>query len=389
MHSFFRRSAVFLLLLCLFCSAFVLPSHAADIPESDTSEPDRSNAVQSELPTLSSLMERFMQDNGLDEENFSLSYYNTVTGESYSFAGSKLMLAASTYKLPLNMYYYDLEREGLLSPDEWIAGRPLSDCHMHSILYSDNDVSEAMIYHYSGTFHAYKDAMLSIFGMEDYVPEEEFYTKNVYSTDMMLAALKRLYDHADDYAQLLEYLKEAHPQDQYFRRYIADCEVAHKYGSFMGAENDVGIIYAEQPFLLAVYTYYAGPSGGEMVCAEAAQLLKDYTDACAQEAERLAAEEAAKQEAERLAAEEASQQEAERLASEEAAQTAASSELPPEQATSDTQIVWTDYLLVAAGAILVAGLGSLLIRSILHGSGKYLHRIQQKYDTYTDHDSEK
>lgn len=49
-------------------------------------------------------------------------------------------------------------------------------------------------------------------------------------------------------------------------------EVAHKYGSFEGAENDVGIFYAEHPFLLAVYTQNVG----ELVVQDAARLAADY-----------------------------------------------------------------------------------------------------------------
>lgn len=66
----------------------------------------------------------------------------------------------------------------------------------------------------------------------------------------------------------------------------------HKYGSYEGAENDVGIIWAERPFLLAVYTsglsygpggnvdmaYADGQSAGSVVCGQLAVLLKAYLD---------------------------------------------------------------------------------------------------------------
>ena len=47
-----------------------------------------------EPQTLDALIEAFMEENGLNENNFSVCYYNTVTGESYSFNENKMMDAA-------------------------------------------------------------------------------------------------------------------------------------------------------------------------------------------------------------------------------------------------------------------------------------------------------
>ena len=92
--------------------------------------------------------------------------------------------------------------------------------------------------------------------------------------------------------------------------------IAHKYGSYNGAENDVGIIWAAQPFLLAVYTsglsygaggnvdnaYADGQSAGSVICGQLAVLFKTYVE----EQARLAQEQAKKEaEAARLAEEEA------------------------------------------------------------------------------------
>ena len=49
--------------------------------------------------------------------------------------------------------------------------------------------------------------------------------------------------------------------------------MAHKYGWYDGAVNDVGIIYTEEPFLLAVYTQDVY---GEGIVADAAALLTAY-----------------------------------------------------------------------------------------------------------------
>lgn len=69
---------------------------------------------------------------------------------------------------------------------------------------------------------------------------------------MMMDALKYLYAHADEFPEMLDYMEQSLPRDAYFLHDLADeVTIAHKYGSFEGAENDTGIFYTEQPFLLA------------------------------------------------------------------------------------------------------------------------------------------
>lgn len=225
--------------------------------------------------TLAEVVDAFRTEEGLNEENFALSYYNTVTGEEYAFNDTKMMVAASTFKLPLNLYYYKQELEGAISPDVLIKDdTPLWECHYQSIVHSNNDLSIAMLYRI-GEFRTYKQVMRdTFFDMADEEIDYLYYVDNYYCTRMMLQTLRYLYDHAADYQQMLDYLLEAKP-GMYFKRYVTECDVAHKFGSFEGAENDVGIIYANQPFLLVVYTQNLI---GEEVCAQAARLLKDYTD---------------------------------------------------------------------------------------------------------------
>ena len=92
---------------------------------------------------------------------------------------------------------------------------------------------------------------------------------------MMMDCLHYLYDNQADFEELIGYMKQAMP-GQYFKRGVTGYEVAHKYGSVQAYNNDVGIIYTPQPFLLAVYTQSFGV-GNDGICAEAAKLLTAYT----------------------------------------------------------------------------------------------------------------
>ncbi len=209
---------------------------------------------------LEAIMTDYMEKNGLEKGNFALSYYNTVTGESYAVNDTVFMPAASTFKLPLNMYYYEMERSGEMDSDAMIpyakgAGGEFSlrEGHRASLVDSNNETSLGMLYNL-GDFAEYKRRMRDAYF---HMPEEQidwiYYEKNYYCTNMMMDALQYLYENSADFEEMLGYMKQAQP-DTYFRALVTEYEVAHKFGWYEGSTNDVGIFYTPEPFLLAVYT---------------------------------------------------------------------------------------------------------------------------------------
>ena len=113
--------------------------------------------------------------------------------------------------------------------------------------------------------------MRTYFTMTDERIDPKYYQDNYYCTRMMMDTLKYIYAHQEELTELVDYMKQSHLQNGYFRAKVTEMEVAHKYGSFEGAENDVGIFYAERPFLLAVYTQNVG----ELVAGRG-KLAADY-----------------------------------------------------------------------------------------------------------------
>lgn len=224
---------------------------------------------------LENYVEDFMQAYGLDETNFSISYYNTVTGESYAYNDTWFSIAASTYKLPLNMVFYEMQLSGEITGDTYITwtGQTLDYIHEQSIVNSNNELSEAMMY-YWGSHTAYKEQLRRYFTMTDEEIDPLYWQANWFCTRMMMDCLKYLYEHQDSFTELIGYMKQAMP-GQYFKRGVTDYEVAHKYGAVQVYNNDVGIIYTPQPYLLAVYSK-GGTLGSDGICAEAARLMTAY-----------------------------------------------------------------------------------------------------------------
>ena len=420
--------ALLAVLLALPLASFIA---AEDIPEvvempavvtpmQKPTEDGEENAPEEEAaeePSLAELFDEFRAARNLTEDNFAVSYYDTVTGESYDWNETHMMIAGSTFKLPLNLYYYEMENAGEIAPDALITqgGATLDWCHYLSIVESNNEISHALLYRI-GNFHDYKNAMRQYFTMTDDEIDAKYYQDNYYCTRMMMDTLKHIYEHQSELTELVDYMKQSHPQNGYFRAKVTEMEVAHKYGSFEGAENDVGIFYAERPFLLAVYTQNVG----ELVVQDAARLAADYNarqtelaqkqalqeqldafeaekEARMQEAE-LRAEEAmqvltAQYEAEQAAkkaAQEAALQEAKKaLVAQEASQAA---ETAPEQTKASSAFQFNPdnfewWMLAVAAAVLVLGSGGVLLiwRT---GKMKELSRDAEQEDDAEDEASE-
>ena len=366
--------------------AVVTPMAPAAEEKAPEEEASQEAPEAEEEASLAALFDRFRAERGLTESNFAVSYYDTVTGESYDWNETHMMVAASTFKLPLNLYYYEKENAGELEPDTLITqgGATLDLCHYLSIVESNNEISHALLYRI-GTFPEYKQAMRKFFTMTDDEIDPKYYQNNYYCTRMMMDTLKYLYERQDEFPELIDYMKQSNPQNGYFRAKVTEMDVAHKYGSFEGAENDVGIFYAEHPFLLAVYTQ----SVGETVVQDAARLAADYnaqqTALCKQlelqeKLDAFAAEKEARMaQAEQLAEQAKLSLEAQREADKKAAQEAALREAPadaPEAAAQEVPAETAEkpasafqfnpdnfewWMIAVAAAVLLLGSGGVLL----------------------------
>ena len=365
------------------------PAAEEPAPEEPAEE---AGASEEDAPSgLAALFDDFRAEYNLTEQNFAVSYYDTVTQESYNWNETHMMVAASTFKLPLNLYYYEMENAGEIASDALMTqgGATLDLCHYLSIVESNNEISHALLYRI-GTFPEYKEAMRKYFTMTDDEIDPKYYQDNYYCTRMMMDTLKYLYARQDEFPELIDYMKQSNPQNGYFKAKVTEMEVAHKYGSFEGAENDVGIFYAERPFLLAVYTQNVG----ELVVQDAARLAADYNarqtelakkqalqeqldafeaekEARMQEAEAraeeamqaLTAQYEAEQAAKKAAQEAALQASEKALVAQEASQAA---ETAPEQDKAPSVFRFNPdnfewWMLAVAAAVLVLGSGGVLL----------------------------
>ena len=384
------------------------------LPSSPEEPAEEAGASEEDAPSgLAALFDDFRAEYNLTEQNFAVSYYDTVTQESYDWNETHMMVAASTFKLPLNLYYYEMENAGEIASDALMTqgGATLDLCHYLSIVESNNEISHALLYRI-GTFPEYKEAMRKYFTMTDDEIDPKYYQDNYYCTRMMMDTLKYLYARQDEFPELIDYMKQSNPQNGYFKAKVTEMEVAHKYGSFEGAENDVGIFYAEHPFLLAVYTQNVG----ELVVQDAARLAADYNarqtelakkQALQEQLDAFEAEKEARMQEAEARAEEAMQaltaqyeaEQAAKKAAQEAALRASEkalvaqadtqeAETAPEQTKASSVFRFNPdnfewWMLAVAAAVLVLGSGGVLL--ILHtGKMKEITRDTEQEDDVED-----
>ncbi|MDL2300578.1 serine hydrolase, partial [Clostridiaceae bacterium OttesenSCG-928-D20] len=223
--------------------------------------------------SLSDLVESFLVENRLGPEKIGISYYNTVTGESYVYNDQKMMIAASTYKLPLNLYYYEQVAQGNISPNSRYAGYKLSDCHRLSLQYSDNPTSIAMR-QAIGSHAKFKEAIVKYTGVDPNVVGAPYTSGNYFNVYSIMNSLKYLYANSVFFEEALGYLHAATP-GQYFERYVKEYNIAQKYGYLNNVIHTAGIVYTDTPYLLCVFTQNVGYA--ENTIGKLNRLFCDYT----------------------------------------------------------------------------------------------------------------
>lgn len=196
----------------------------------------------------------------LSERNFALGFRALSDGTEYWYNADKLFETASLYKLPLNMYFYELEAAGEMASDESIYGVPLDYCHEQSLVYSNNELSQLMV-DWIGSYRQFKEIAFGYTGLDESERSFDYYVSGGFTARMMVGMLQTLWDDPATFGQEIEYLKEANP-GEYLESGECGLEIAQKYGyeHYDGVLNIciAGIVYTEEPFLITVLTRGVG-----------------------------------------------------------------------------------------------------------------------------------
>lgn len=240
----------------------------SEIGEDQNTEVENKDNSQFIDMSLAKDIEAYFQENGIDHEKVAYCITDLEHNIKYSMNEKDEFIAASIYKLPLAMLYYDKVNEGeytldstftysgymhedagVISSDYGIGSQvPLSDLLNDLIIYSDNDAGH-ILYENLGGWKEYKEAMTKY---TDSISENYYTMDNVTTANTMNDVVTYLYDHKEDYKGLIKNMEEAEPGEYLDKD--TQLSMPQKYGMYDSALNSVGFVECNTSFSIVVLT---------------------------------------------------------------------------------------------------------------------------------------
>lgn len=240
----------------------------SEIGEDQNTEVENQDNSQFIDMSLAKDIEAYFQENGIDHEKVAYCITDLEHNIKYSMNEKDEFIAASIYKLPLAMLYYDKVNEGeytldstftysgymhedagVISSDYDIGSQvPLSDLLNDLIIYSDNDAGH-ILYENLGGWKEYKEAMTKY---TDSISENYYTMDNVTTANTMNDVVTYLYDHKEDYKGLIKNMEEAEPGEYLDRD--TQLSMPQKYGMYDSALNSVGFVECNTSYSIVVLT---------------------------------------------------------------------------------------------------------------------------------------
>lgn len=240
----------------------------SEIGEDQNTEVENKDNSQFIDMSLAKDIEAYFQENGIDHEKVAYCITDLEHNIKYSMNEKDEFIAASIYKLPLAMLYYDKVNEGeytldstftysgymhedagVISSDYGIGSQvPLSDLLNDLIIYSDNDAGH-ILYENLGGWKEYKEAMTKY---TDSISENYYTMDNVTTANTMNDVVTYLYDHKEDYKGLIKNMEEAEPGEYLDRD--TQLSMPQKYGMYDSALNSVGFVECNTSYCIVVLT---------------------------------------------------------------------------------------------------------------------------------------
>jgi len=255
----------------------------------------RNNERESKLQLF--LLQRKIENYlGNRKNKIGLVYYDFNTQATFEINGDKVFYAASTVKVPVNMVYYNMAAEntinlsqklsyskadyengtGILQNFSKINPIEIQTLLDYSIKYSDNIAVNMLIRNIGHeNIKLYFDKIIG--NVVDH-------KSNNTTPKEMIKYLQFLYINPDNnlyYEHLIDVMKQTSFHDR-LDKYIPELLTAHKIGNFYKVikgrgynyVNDIGIIYTDKPYAIAVYT--ENMNNANVVIADISKMVYDY-----------------------------------------------------------------------------------------------------------------
>ena len=287
-----KRFLSFVLAVCT-AASLAVTAHA------ETTTKIKIDDSRFEGKTWEEVVEQYMIEHDLDAEDIALGYRNLVTGEEHYLNADEYNVAASLYKVPLNMVYTERISKGEMTFDDKVKGVVYSKLIQGSIVESNNEFSDYLRAGLGG-YPDYRRYFCPYMGEDADTVDDKFYENNFFTARQIITCLNTLYQGGEDrFPKVIEYMKDAEPNN-YFNAFDQDYVIAHKYGYLETGNtlqiNDSGIVYTDDPIAIVMFTN--GIKRPYTALSNYATLMAEYTQYHTairiEQEEQMAAEEAAR-----------------------------------------------------------------------------------------------
>ncbi len=243
----------------------------------------------------------YLANKGIDASKVSWAVQDLVTGETVESSNARQnFTAASTYKLPLCVYYYEEIAAGRINPNDTLVyteemreeeddenlNQPIhrkykvgdriqiDELLEAALLYSDN-IAGHMLYSNLGGYSEFKEIVSKYAS----VPQTaDFYTEseNVINADYMMRLLKYVYETPGTFNDLKYWLQYTAP-DSFLNRDVPYTYI-QKIGNINEVRNAVGIYNGTAPFTLSIYSCASKKEGLDILGEVGAMCLTYFTN---------------------------------------------------------------------------------------------------------------
>lgn len=218
--------------------------------------------------TLDKLIDYYLDECNVDRDRIAIYVHSFESNEEYILNPTVDFTAASTYKLPLGMKYYEMIENGEISLSDTLTvqsnhyeeggptyyaevGTAISvETLLHRMIQLSDNTASHVLFENLGGWVNYK---LKVEKYSQHPLNDSFYVKgNVQTVQYLSDCLEYIYQHQETFKTLISDMKIANPTS-YLNKYTGNV-TAQKYGYYNSARNSAGIVLDEHPYSIVVLT---------------------------------------------------------------------------------------------------------------------------------------
>ncbi|HZJ68797.1 MAG TPA: serine hydrolase [Candidatus Eisenbacteria bacterium] len=222
-----------------------------------------------DLKDLENKIETYLDQQKIDRSSLSVYVTDLTRDQEYCFNETVFFGAASIYKLPIAMLFYDDINKGEISFDtNYVyeasyhqAGGPIPytynigdeiplDQLLNDMIEFSDNTSAWILYHNYGGWEVHRTEALRYTNYQlghKFLAYENYMTSQ-YTNDLLL----HIYNHQNEYALLLESMKNSFPEN--YLNLNCNNSTYQKHGNYLDAMGGVGLVLDGNPYAISILT---------------------------------------------------------------------------------------------------------------------------------------